>query len=90
MYYPNIDPEAHYRITLVYSDLDMRIKVHLDANGIEVHPWMLKPTPRQPLSFDIPVEATQSGELTLTWQREPGRGHSGVGCEVSEVWLIKA
>lgn len=89
MRYTNLDPEARYRIRIVYSDLAPEIKVRLEANGYEVHPWMLKPVPRQLVEFAIPQEATRHGELVLTWQREPGRGHSGVGCEMSEVWLIK-
>src|SRR2546427_514255 len=41
------------------------------------------------IEFDIPAKATAGGELTLTWQREPGLGGNGRGCQVSEVWLIK-
>ena len=37
-----------------------------------------------PLEFVIPHEATQDGELTLTWQRVTGRG-----TQVAEVWLLK-
>jgi hypothetical protein len=35
------------------------------------------------------MEATQTGELTLTWHGEPGRGGNGRGCQVAEVWLTK-
>ena len=42
-----------------------------------------------PLEFDIPLEATRSGTLNLSWYAEPGRGGNGRGCQVSEVWLIK-
>ena len=89
MRYGGLDPAARYRVRVVYSDQAPHIKVKLDANGLEVHPWMHKPTPRQPLEFDVPQAATQGGELTLTWLREPEMGHSGTGAEVSEVWLIK-
>jgi len=90
MRYTNLDPDARYRIRVIYSDLYPTVKVRLEANdGIEVHPLIYKRVPRGPMEFDIPQEATQGGELTLTWHREPGRGGSGVGCEISEIWLIK-
>ena len=37
-----------------------------------------------PLEFVIPREATQDGELKLTWQRLTGRG-----TQVAEVWLVR-
>lgn len=89
MHYDHLDPTAQYRIRLVYSDLAPQVKVRLDAGGLEVHPLLLKPAERQPLEFDIPRAATASGELTLQWSREPGQGQSGVGADVSEVWLTK-
>lgn len=91
MRYTGLDPEARYKVRVVYSDLSPMVRIRLEANeGIEVHPWIHKPVPREPLEFDIPPEATWGGELTLTWYREPGHGGSGVGCEVSEVWLLKS
>jgi hypothetical protein len=45
--------------------------------------------PVRPLEFDVPGEATATGELTLSWSREPGLGGNGRGCQVSEVWLIR-
>jgi hypothetical protein len=56
---------------------------------IEVHPFISKPQPVQPVEFDIPQEATSIGELTLTWQANPERGGPGRGCQIAEVWLIK-
>ncbi len=83
MHYTDLDPEARYKVRVVYSDLQPQIRVRLVANdGIEVHPFILKKHPRQPMEFDVPQEATRGGELTLTWHREPGRGASawGVKC----------
>jgi hypothetical protein len=51
---------------------------------------MAKKIPPEPLVFDVPSEATKSGELTLSWFREPGLGDNGRGCHVAEVWLIKS
>jgi hypothetical protein len=50
---------------------------------------MHKPWPPRPLEFDIPAEATAAGELSLIWNREPGLGGNGRGCQVAEVWLFK-
>jgi hypothetical protein len=55
----------------------------------EIHPLIKKESPPKPLEFDIPVEATKDGQLSLKWYREPGLGDSGRGCQVSEVWLIR-
>jgi hypothetical protein len=51
---------------------------------------MSKPNPVKPLEFEIPHAATADGVLTLTWTEEPGRGSNGRGCQVGEVWLIRA
>jgi len=50
---------------------------------------MHKPWPPRPLEFNIPPEATAGGELSLIWNREPGLGGNGRGCQVAEVWLLK-
>ena len=90
MHYPDLDPDAQYKVRIVYSSVNPHIKVRLEANGgTEVHPLVLKQVPRGPMEFLIPKEATQRGQLTLKWYREQGQGGSGTGCEVSEVWLIK-
>jgi hypothetical protein len=90
MRYADLDPDAQYRVRVVYSDANPHIPVRLAANeGLEVHPFMLKPSPRGPMEFDVPREATRGGALTLRWYREPGHGRAGRGCEISEIWLIK-
>jgi hypothetical protein len=68
----------------------MRWKVRLVAStGVEVHPFIEKPSPIQPLEFDLPSGAIEDGELTLSWSREPGLGGNGRGCQVAEVWLMR-
>jgi hypothetical protein len=90
MRYTGLDPEAEYKIRVVYSAEKPEIKVRLDANGdIEVHPYIHKPPQQGPVEFDIPQEATRGGTLELAWRREQGKGGSGIGCDISEVWLIK-
>jgi hypothetical protein len=89
MRYSGLDPTAQYRVRVAYSGDFSRWKVRLDADdGVEVHDWMLKPSPVQPLEFDIPPAATANGELLLSWRREVGMGGNGRGCQVSEVWLV--
>jgi hypothetical protein len=90
MFYPDLDPTAQYRIRVVYSGDGIERKIRLIAGkDIEVHGFIKKPWPIQPLEFDIPREATAAGELRLSWYREPGLGGNGRGCQVAEVWLIK-
>jgi hypothetical protein len=98
--YEDLDPAARYRVCIAYSDANLHIPVRLEADradgqgAVEVHPWFHKPafseTGAQPVEFDVPAEATQGGTLTLRWFREPGHGRAGRGCEICEIWLIKA
>ncbi len=90
MHYSDLDPHAQYKIRVVYAGDSPRQKIRLEANGsIEIHPFITKPTPYRPIEFDLPHEATRTGELNLAWTREPGQGGNGRGCDVSEIWLIK-
>ena len=90
MQYKGLDAKAHYRLRVVYAGDTRRKRIRLLANEqIEVHPFLIRPFPIKPLEFDLPIEATRSGELTLTWLGEPGLGGNGRGCQVSEVWLMK-
>jgi hypothetical protein len=96
MRYTGLDRAAQYRIRVVYAGDSPGRKIRLMASGtglrpveVEIHPLMLKPQPVRPIEFDIPRDATSSGELQLSWYREAGLGGNGRGCEVAEVWLIK-
>jgi hypothetical protein len=88
--YQDLDRGAEYKIRVVYGGDSPRVKIRLMANDrIEIHPLIAKPMPVRPLEFDIPREATATGELTLSWSREPGLGGNGRGSQVSEIWLIR-
>lgn len=90
MRYTGLDPEAHYRVRVVYAGDNFKRKIRLIANGsIEVHPYIERPVPVRPMEFPIPTEATRDGELVLSWFGETGLGGNGRNCQVSEVWLIK-
>jgi hypothetical protein len=90
MQYRDLDPRACYRLRVSYAPENPRVRVRLLAgDGVEIHPFLEKPSTTRPLEFDLPPEVTASGELTLTWTREPGQGGNGRGCQVAEVWLIR-
>ena len=89
MRYTGLDPKARYCVRAVYGGETPGQKIRLLAGDIEVHPFLSKPSPIQPLEFDIPPEATAGGELILSWRRAQGLGGNGRGCQVSEVWLLK-
>jgi len=90
MHYTGLDPRAQYKLRVVYAGDSSKKKIRLLASGsIEIHPFLTKPFPFQPIEFDIPANATRDGELNLSWYREPGLGGNGRGCQVSEVWLLK-
>ncbi len=90
MRYTQLDTKASYRLRVVYRGDSLERKIRLVANqGIEIHPPIAKPKPTRPLEFDIPLKATQNGELLLSWTGEAGRGGNGRGCQVAEVWLLK-
>jgi len=90
MRYEGLDHDAQYKIRVVYGGDSPRVKIRLVANDeVEIHPLVDKPSPVQPVEFDIPQQATATGELRLSWYREPSLGGNGRGCQVSEVWLIR-
>ena len=86
----DLDRNAQYKIRIVYAGDSPNIKIRLVANDkIEIHPLITKPNPIAPIEFEIPKQATQSGELNLSWYREAALGGNGRGCQIAEVWLIK-
>ncbi|HVT92780.1 MAG TPA: hypothetical protein VHD76_08040 [Bryobacteraceae bacterium] len=90
MRYRDLDPEAHYRVRVVYSGDSPRVRLKLVANErAEIHPLITRPWPPKPMEFDVPAEATRDGQLDLTWTREQGLGGNGRGTQVSEVWLFR-
>ncbi len=89
MKYEGLDPQARYRLRVVYSGDNFRPRIRLEAEEREIHPLIKKPDPIVPLEFDIPSTLTADGVLNLRWNQELGRGGNGRGCQVSEVWLMK-
>ncbi len=90
MHYDDLDPQATYRVRVVYAGDAPKKTIRLEAGGgLEVHPFITKPWPFKPVEFPIPPAATAGGQLDLAWYGEPGLGGNGRGCQVSEVWLIR-
>jgi len=91
LHYPNLDPDAAYRVRLVYGGSLTRrgepVVVRLEGDGVEIHPEMAKPSPMAPVEFDVPREATSDGALTLSCSGAVGRGGPGRGCQIAEIWL---
>ncbi len=87
MRYTDLDKAAAYRLRLVYGHSSDNSQIRLMANDkFEIHPPMNKQA--QPLEFDLPPSTTNSGDLTLTFLPETGRGGNGRSINVAEVWLI--
>jgi hypothetical protein len=90
MYYPGLDPGARYKLRVVYGGDNPKRKIRLVANGtIEIHPYIVRPVPFEPVEFALPREATEGGELNLSWFGEAGLGGNGRNTQVSEVWLMR-
>lgn len=90
MRYEYLDPAAEYRVRFVYGGENQPHKIRLVADGrFEIYPYGPKDLPPKVLEFDIPAEATADGTLVLEWNRMPGAGGAGRGCQVAEVWLIR-
>lgn len=90
MRYEGLDASAEYKLRVVYAGEVSSVRIRLEAgDGLEIHPLMPREVPFRPLEFDIPREATRTGELHLRWTKEPGLGGAGRGLQVAEVWLIR-
>ena len=88
--YQGLDPNARYKLRVVYAGDSFKKQIRLVANeGIEIHPYLTRPKPIAPLEFDLPAAATSSGTLRLSWFGEQGLGGNGRNAQVSEVWLLK-
>ena len=84
MRYTGLDRMAQYKIRAVYADGSTRL---VAGDKTEIHPLLHKPYER--VEFDIPQEATASGELNLRWYGKNAQSGAGRYCAVAEVWLIK-
>lgn len=84
MLYTGLDPNAHYRLRVVYNGR-FRATMRLIANGsIQIHGPLHGTQPPSVMEFEIPPEVTRGGILRLKWELVDGRG-----CQVAEVWLVR-
>lgn len=83
--YSGLDRSAGYAVRVVY--LGEGRKIRLEAGGQQIHDYIARLEPV--MEFEVPAAATAGGDMTLSWNQEPGGGGSGRGCQVAEVWLIR-
>lgn len=87
MQYSNLDKSAQYMVKVTSISKN---PIRLIANdGTMIHDYTRRGSEIGPVSYDIPLEATKDGDLTLKWNMETGMGGTGRGCQIAEVWLIK-
>jgi len=85
--YDNLNPTSKYQLRVAYTGR-FRTKMKLEANGVLIHDF-IRMGSKPIFEFDLPVEVTRSGKVTLTWncaQNDKGEGERG--SQVAEVWLI--
>jgi len=87
MQFENLESNANYQLKIVY----LRGPVKLTADDdIIIHDYFkMTPWDIEIRTFDIPVDATRNGKLTLKWEMEPARGSHGRGNLIAEMWLMK-
>ena len=109
--YEGLDPHAHYtvRVTLVRPQYQGRyaIRMHQHSESIYANDYPLVHGQEVPagepemFSYDVPIEETKGGEVTIRFEKMPDvangdrvsveqwRNTGGWGTIVSEIWLIK-
>lgn len=87
--YTSLDPSATYTVKIIYAGDNMQRKMRMHAEGTLIHDFLDKPTPPEPLTFEVPSSVTADGTLELTFSQEPGGRGGGRGCQVAEIWLIR-
>lgn len=89
LHYSGLDPARHYRLRVTYAGEDYALPLRLTAyRSLKIHPMLQRKSNPQTLEFDLPAEATLSGELDLEWAGPENSGGSGRGRQVAEVWLF--
>lgn len=86
MHYSDLDKTVQYEVKVTYISTT---PIRLLADDIMVHDYTRRAGEIGPVSFDVPLEATKDGDLTLQWDMKTGQGGAGRGCQIAEVWLIK-
>ncbi len=90
MHYDGLDPEAAYKMRVVYGGDSSEKPVRCLADDIHRSASIHRAkAPVGPVEFDIPHEATAGGQLDLSWHGPKGIGGNGRNVQVSEIWLIK-
>ena len=89
MKFAGLSPALEYGLRVVYGGETKDVRIRLvTGGGIQIHDFIEKPFPYRPLEFTLPREATASGTVELTWNRDGAGMGAGRGSQVSEVWII--
>jgi hypothetical protein len=89
MRYEHLDPNARYKVKVVFIGRSSDPKIRLMANDkYEVHGWIQKPAVMGPVEFPVPQEATKTGTLTLRWYLDQGQGGFNGSIDIAEVFLM--
>jgi hypothetical protein len=90
MRYEHLDPNAAYKVRVVFVGRASEPKIRLMANEkIEVTGWISKPAKMGPVDFPIPLEATKAGTLTLQWFLAQGQDGFNGSVDIAEVFLMR-
>lgn len=90
MHFTGLDKSAQYQVKVTYiARRAIRLVADTDGEEVEIHDFREPSEEILPVTFDIPMEGTKDGEITLKWTISPEIGGAGRGLSVAEVWLIK-
>ncbi|OHB79121.1 MAG: hypothetical protein A2W31_11720 [Planctomycetes bacterium RBG_16_64_10] len=82
--YEHLDPAASYHVRVTYTGRIGDVLRLTADDQYEVH-GLIKTRVPPIREFPVPREATNDGQLLLTWTCGEGQR----GCQVAEIWLIK-
>lgn len=90
--YRGLDPSAKYLLRFVWGGepLPARVMNVTADDRYELMQGVRVENLTEPVEAPIPVEATADGVLRVKWWKTPGLPGSGRGCQVAEVWLVRA
>jgi hypothetical protein len=90
VHFTDLDKSAQYQVQVTYiARRGIRLVAETAGGEIQIHDYREPSLEIIPVMFDIPIEGTNDGEITLKWTIAPDIGGAGRGLSVAEVWLIK-
>ena len=84
MTYTGLNPASRYRVKVMYAGR-FNGTMEFTANGVVIRAEIGATKPPTAITFDTLIAPTADGKINLNWDLITGRG-----CQVAEVWLLKA